>query len=118
RDGVVLAADAEEAAVEQAHGAREDVLAPHVVALHLALDVVAEVGQRPGERDHVRELLLVPALAPARVVEVLLATAVVEAGRLDVAAGVGADPDLVPRRRDDELVDPREDLRLLDPLAV
>src|SRR4029079_2208162 len=110
--------DAEEAAVEQAHGARQHVLAAHVVALHLLLDVRAQVGQRAGEHDHVLELRLVAASAPARVVEVLLAALVVDPRRLDVAAGIRADPDLLPGRRDDELVDAPEDLRVVDTRAI
>jgi hypothetical protein len=52
------------------------------------------------------------------VVEVLPAARRVGARRLDVPARVRADPDVLPRRRDDELVDAPEDLVVLDPPAV
>src|SRR4051794_37074941 len=120
-DGVVLGADAEEAAVEQAHGGGEHALAAQVVvvgALEVALDAGPHAGQRAGEAQHVVELLLVAALAPGTVVQVLLAPAGVEARRLDVTARVRADPHVLPRRRDDEVVDAREDLGVVDALAV
>ena len=83
-----------------------------------SLDAARAARQRAGEDDHVVELLLVAALAPARVVEVLLAAALVDAGGLDVAAGVRADPHVLPGRRDHQLVDARQDLGILDALAV
>jgi hypothetical protein len=117
-DRVVLAADPEEPAVEQPHRAGEDLLARQRLGGEVAIDVAPQRGQRAGEPDHVVELLLVAALAPALVVEVLLAAAVVDAGRLDVAARVRAHPDVLPRGRDHQLADPRQDLGLLDPVAV
>ena len=101
--GVVLAADAEEAAVEQAHGAGEDVLAAHVVARHLALDVLAQRGQARGRTRPS------PRTSPGR-------GARASAGGRGTACGPGrpcrspgcgrgvrADPDVLPGRRDDEL---------------
>src|SRR5690625_3719673 len=38
-------------------------------------------------------------------VNILLPTRLIAAGRLDMSAGIGADPDVAPRRRDDEIVD-------------
>jgi hypothetical protein len=57
-------------------------------------------------------------LAPLLVVEVLLAPGVIDAGCLDVAARVGADPDLGPGRRDRELGGSFDDLWILDPRPV
>jgi len=54
----------------------------------------------------VAELGVVARVAVRRVVAVLLAAARVARGRLDVAVGIGTDPDLGPRRRDGERVDP------------
>jgi hypothetical protein len=117
--GVVLGADPKEAAVEQADGARADVVEAHVVALDLRLDALAQRRERPREGEHVVELLLVAAGAPAWVVEVLLAAGGVGAGRLDVAPGVRADPDVLPRRRDHELLDALEYLGVVHaPRAV
>src|SRR2546421_2984169 len=110
-----------EAAVEQAYRGGQDAWSRHVVLVavaDVALDVLAQLRQRAGEAQHVVELLLVAPLAPLAVVEVLLAALLVDARRLDVAAGERADPDLLPRRRDDEVADAREDLGVGDALAV
>jgi hypothetical protein len=118
RDRVVLGADAEEAAVQQAGRDRQDVLPREVVALEVRLDTLAQRGQRPRELDHVLELLAIARGAPLRVVEVLLAAALVDARGLDVSAGVRADPHVLPRRRDDELVDPGQELLLVDAITL
>ena len=55
------------------------------------------------------ELGLVAPRSPARVVAVLLASAGVAAGGLEVARRVRADPDVGPGRRDGQRADPRED---------
>ena len=80
------------------------------VRRELALHALAHQRQRAREVDHRVELLLVAPLAPPVVVAVLLAPAGVDAGRLDVAHRVRADPDVLPGGRDDELGDPRQDL--------
>ncbi|MDP9344175.1 MAG: hypothetical protein M3P44_00340, partial [Actinomycetota bacterium] len=87
--GVVLAADAEEAAVEQARSRRTDVVEGQVPRRQVCVHARTQLGERAGEDDHVVELLEVAPLAPALVVEVLLAPGGVDARGLDVAAGVG-----------------------------
>src|SRR6185312_11455083 len=57
------------------------------------------------EGDHPRVLGAVALVAPARVITVLLAPARVPPGRLQVAVGVGADPDVGPGGRDGQLAD-------------
>jgi hypothetical protein len=52
------------------------------------------------------------------VVEVLLAARRVDARGLDVPAVPGADPDVLPGRRDAEPADPLDDVGLLDRIAV
>ena len=64
------------------------------------VDALADRRQQPGEGDHPLELRAVAVLAVARVVAVLLAAPGVATGRLQVAARVGADPDVRPGRRD------------------
>src|SRR5690606_30550422 len=51
------------------------------------------------------ELEAIALLAPLRMVEVLRAARRVDAGRLDVAVGIRADPHLGPRGRDHERLD-------------
>ena len=57
-------------------------------------------------------------LAPARVVAVLLAPTGVAAGGLEMAVGVGTDPDLAIGRRNGQLVQPADFLGVADALAV
>jgi len=98
-------------------GACEHVLARHVAASQVVADGLAQRGQRPREAHHLVELLLVATHAPARVVEVLLAPALVQPRRLDVAAGVGTDPDVPPGGWDHELGNALQDHLVGDALA-
>jgi hypothetical protein len=52
------------------------------------------------------------------VVEVLPPPGRIRPDRLEVAVRVGADPDVRPRRRDDERADALEQLRVLDAAAA
>jgi hypothetical protein len=115
--GVLLAADPEEAEVEQADRAREHSLADEPAPLQVALQPPAHAGQLGGELEHHLELLAITMLAPAVVVAILLAPGIVEPRRLDVPVRERAYPNVLPRRREDELVDPLEGLRVRDPLG-
>src|SRR6476646_4687071 len=115
--GVDLAADAEETEVEKADGAGERPLARHPLAAQVGGDGAAQLRQREGELPHQLELPFRLPLLPALVVEVLLAPGFVVPRRLDVAEGVGADPDLLPGRRDRQLPDPLQRLLVGDLLA-
>jgi hypothetical protein len=119
RRRVLLAADPEEAAVQQPHRAREHALAGEVVAAgQVALDTFAQRRQRAGETRHVLELLRVPAGAPRLVVAVLLAAGGVDARRLQMPVLIRTDPHVGPRGRDAERADARDDLGILDAHAV
>ncbi len=72
------------------------------------------LGRRPGELEHVVELLPVAPLPPHVVVAVLAPAPGVDADGLDVAPGVDADPHVGPRRGDDERLGPVEHLRVGD----
>src|SRR5919108_6642571 len=71
-------------------------------------DRAPDARQRPGERAHAAELGFVAHFAPARVVAVLLASARVAPGRLQMAILAWADPYLLPRGRDGECLDSRQ----------
>src|SRR4051794_15631129 len=90
--GVALGADPEEAPVEQADGARQHALAGDGPLAQVALLPCAELRQRPREFRHGVELLAVATLAPA----VLLPSARVDSGRLNVPERIGTDPDVLP----------------------
>src|ERR1700734_2525309 len=78
------------------------------------LDPPAQLTLGSPERLHVLELDLVAFVPPRRVVAVLLATAAVEACRLQVSVGARSDPDHAPRRRDRQPPDPLEHDAVLD----
>jgi hypothetical protein len=64
------------------------------------------------------ELLPVSPPAPVVVIPVLLTSAVVDPSGLDVAARVGADPHVLPGRRNDEGTDAVEGVTVGDPLSA
>ena len=109
--GVPFPADAEQAQVEQAHGAGRHPVPVQVPAAHVPQGRLAQPGQRQREPEHVRELLLVPVLAPPVVVAVLGPVPAIDPGGLDVAERVGRDPHLLPRGRQDQGADPLERFR-------
>ena len=75
------------------------------LALQVALDPRPEAGQRRAELREAPVLRLRAPGAPVRMVAVLLAPGGIEAGRLQVPRRIGADPDLLPGRRDPEPLD-------------
>ena len=115
---VVLGADAEEAAVEESHRAREHALPREPAPGEVLLRRPADTRQRARKPQHLVELLLVAPGPPLLVVEVLPPAGRIGSDRLDVPERVRTDPDVLPGRRDDELADALEDLLVLDPLAV
>ena len=116
--GVLVVSDADQRLVEQSHDGRQDLTPAEVVRAQVALHALAHVGQDLAELEHPPELRLVPRLAIARVIAVLLPPARVASGDLDVAARIGADPDLAPGRGNDESLDARALRSVLDPRSV
>jgi hypothetical protein len=118
---VFLVADAHEGRVEEANDRRQ-----HGVAARHRADRRGEVGgdalpdarQRRAELEHALELVGVLGEAPVGVIAILLAPARVASGRLDMAVGAQADPDVFVRRRDREGPDALQFGRLAHPLAV
>src|SRR5580704_11549625 len=103
---VLLAADAKKAEVDQPHRGGS-----HSVMIEVRMAQVLHSGcpqlrQRASEAHHVRELLHLTLLPPHLVVAVLGPASAVNAGGLDVAKGVGRDPDVLPGWRDTEGTDP------------
>jgi hypothetical protein len=97
---VLVVADADERAVEEADHRGEDLAAREVLGAQVALHALAQARQDLAELQHVAELRLVARGAIGRVVAVLLAPARIARRGLDVAVGIGADPHVGPRRRD------------------
>ena len=121
-EGVVLppvfgVSDAQEAAVEDSDDGGHHLLARHAVPRQVAADALAQAWQRPPEVEHPAVLGLIPNLAPALVVAVLLAAPGVTSGGLQVPARIGTDPDVGPGRRDGKGQDPSP-RRGVDRLAI
>ena len=104
--------------VEKARHGREHLVPSQAAPAEVGVDPPAQAGQGAGELDQVGVLHLVAAGGPPLVVAVLLAAARVLAGHLQVAVRARGDPDVGPRRRDDESPDPVQDGGIADPLAV
>ena len=115
---VVLGADAEEAAIEHAHAAREHALPRQAGALEVGAHAPAEGRQTLGEPLDPLELPAVPPPPPLRVVQVLAPAGIVRAGRLQVPGLVGADPHVGPGRRDRQAADAGEHLGVAHAAAV
>jgi len=77
-------------------------------------DLPAQAGQGVSELEHLVELLLVASLAPAPVVQILLASGGVDARGLQVTLGVGADPHLPPGRGNGQRADALDHLGIRD----
>jgi hypothetical protein len=105
RPHVLFVADADQRQLEQPHDGRQQ-LVPRETRLGQVL-IHARPQRREGlaERGHAVELALVANLAPARVIAVLLASFRIPGASLDVAVGQRTDPDVAPRRWDDERLD-------------
>ncbi len=110
--GVFVVADADQGGLQKPHHRRQHLLPRQAVPLQVRVDGGAQPGQGAAEGGHAVVLALVAVRPPLGVIDVLLAALLVAAGRLDVAAGVGADPDLCPRRRNHQAGHAVERLRI------
>jgi hypothetical protein len=98
--GVLLPADPEQAKVDQPDRGRGHAIAVQAAAAEIPQRRRPQRGQRIGEPEHVRELLLLALLTPHAVVAVLGPAPAVDACGLDVAQRIRRDPDVCPGRRD------------------
>jgi len=106
--GVALVADADAGALEQPNDERQHLAARQSLQRHVGAHLAAHARQHARELGKMVELVGVAHFTPARVVAVLLSSARIAAGCLQVAAFIAADPDIGPRRRDRERLDPLE----------
>ena len=116
--GVLDVADADEGSFHEADDGGEDLFAGEAGEGEIVVDLLADAGEGLAEEGHALVLGFVAGFAPAWVVAALLASAGVAAGGLEVAVGVGADPDVGPGGRDDEALNAAEDFGIADGFAV
>ncbi len=107
-------ADPDQGHFQQPDDRRQHLLARQPRLREVRLAALADERQRAGEGDHPVELGLVPRLVPGRVVAMLLPTARIAAGRLDVPVAEGGDPDIGPGGRDGQRPDPLQLVRIAD----
>jgi len=100
--GVFFVANTDEADSEQANHRRQYFFTAQAGEGEVAFEAAADAGQGVDEIDDALEFGLVANLAPARVIEVLLALPVVASGGLEVAVVQGANPYVLPRGRNHE----------------
>ena len=99
RRDVALVADPDVCALEQGHHERHDPLIGQTVAGQIVVQRAAQRAERLAERDELVELRAFPFRTELGVVPVLLPTACVASGGLQVTIGIAADPDVGPCRR-------------------
>src|SRR5262249_5443149 len=102
---VLFVADANERLLEQPDDRGEDFRARKARSPQVGVGTTTNPGKRAAEVDEAAVLARVADLAPLRVIAVLLAAARVAAGRLEMTARVGPEPDGLPRRRDHQRAD-------------
>jgi hypothetical protein len=112
--GVLRAARAEETEVGQTDRGGQDPLPDQAPGLHVVREDLAYVRQGGAEQPDPVMLIVVPLLPPQIVVAVLAAACGIGADGLDVALRIGADPHVLPGRRDNQGLDAGQDLRIAD----
>jgi hypothetical protein len=109
---VLLPAGPEETKVDELDSCCQHPL-PHQPAFpQMPADHLAQPGKGGAELQHPVVLLLITLHAPQVVVEVLAAPRRVRPGRLDVSRRIGADPHVLPGRRDHQGPDPGDRARI------
>src|SRR6266404_3617192 len=107
---VFFVPDADESALEQLHDRCQDFVSRQSRRFQIPRDSPADLRQRFAETNYAVVFVFVANLAPALVVNVLLATARVATGRLDVTVRQRRNPNLSPRRRNRESLDSEKSL--------
>lgn len=102
---VFIIADADERGIEQGNDQGDDLVLGQAAPVQVLVAAFANDGQLCRERQHAVELGLPSQLRPDGVVQVLATPLLVDPGRLQVPAGITADPHRLPGRRDPQLLD-------------
>ncbi len=116
--GVFLVADPDRRLVHQPDDPGGHPLPREGGAPQVPVDLPAELRERKAEGPHAPELRLTAQRGPGVGVPVLLAPRRIPTGGLEVAVGIGADPNLHPGRRDRQGSDAPEGLFVPHGLAV
>ncbi len=116
--GVLLAAGPEIPLIDQMLGQRQHAIASQAAATQVGEQMDAPAGQVFGQAQCPVVLLFGPLGLPSLVVQVLAATGGVGANCLNVAVLMRTDPNLLPRGRNDQCLDPRQRLGIVNRLVA
>ncbi len=115
---IFFIAHADERGFEQAHDRGKHFVARQAGQAQVAADAGADARQGLAKSDQAREFALVACFAPAGMIAILLAAAIVAPGGLQMAARVGADPDVGPGGWNHQRADALERRGIADLFAV
>lgn len=102
---ILFIADSNEGRFQQHYDGCDHFFARKTVAIDIAPDPLADLGQRGRKLEHSVEFRLVANLTVLRVVTILAAPASVYAGRLQMTVREGTDPYMIPGGRNDKRPD-------------
>jgi len=115
---ILFVADANERALEQLHDRRQDFFSRQTRQFQILRYSPSDFRQRFAEADYAIVFVFVANFAPAFVVDLLLATARISTGRLNVAVRRRRNPNVRPRRRNREPLDPEKALFVANQLSL
>jgi hypothetical protein len=118
RLGVLLATDPESPDIEQAHTRSQDPRPRKSLGRQVCGHLLAQRRQSSPKGNAPDELLAIPTLAPAFVIQVLPTSRGIRARGLDVAVFTRADPHIHPGRWDGQREDPALGVHIGHPLPV
>ena len=116
--GIFLVADADMLGVEQPDDRGEHGVAAELAPLEVLLDPPPQPRQRLAELEQAFVFRALALGAEIGVVAILLAAARIDAGRLEMAVGVGAEPGLLIGRRQADGVQPVDLVAVGDALSL
>ena len=99
---VLIIAHADQRSIEQLHDSRQDFLARDTRKSQVAPNSCADTRQRPGKIWKALELREIAMTSPGVMISILLATAGIPAGRLNMAVRGWRNPNTRPSRRDNQ----------------
>src|SRR3954468_1980985 len=114
---VLFIAHAHHGRFQQSHNRRKNLCARQTWQGQILFYAAADPRQRMAKRDEMFVFVLISGFAPERMVTILLAAPGITCGNLHMAIGIGADPDLAPRRRNDQRLNAGERRLVLNQLA-
>jgi len=115
---VFIVPDTDERRLQKMDNGRQYLFARQSAQGHMLPHFLPDAGQSKGEADNTLILRAFPHLAKTRVIPVLLAPPCIPSGRLNMAVGEGAYPDVRPSGRNGKRFNPLQHILFAEPGAV